>query len=48
MYILYIYIYMFLFIYILKREALCRQLPSRFWRLEAAGVGCRRLEAAAG
>ena len=34
---------------ILKREALCRQLPSRFWRLEAAWVGSRgfvgRLEA---
>ena len=25
----------------LKREALCRQLPTRFWRLEAAGVGSR-------
>ena len=25
----------------LKREALCRQLPSRFWRLEAAGIGLR-------
>ena len=23
------------FSYILKREALCRQLPLRFWRLEA-------------
>ena len=26
---------------ILKREALCRQLLARFWRLEAAGVGSR-------
>ena len=25
----------------LKREALCRQLQTRFWRLEAAGVGSR-------
>ena len=25
----------------LKREALCRQLQTRFWRLEAAGVGFR-------
>ena len=25
----------------LKCEALCRQLQTRFWRLEAAGVGTR-------
>ena len=25
----------------LKREALCRQLQTRFWRLEAAGIGLR-------
>ena len=25
----------------LKREALCRQLPARFWRLEAAGIGSK-------
>ena len=27
----------------LKCEALCRQLQTRFWKLEAAGIGSRRV-----
>ena len=42
-------IYPLIFHYLKARfpaKALCRQLPTRFWRLEAAESVCWRLEAA--